>query len=62
MGIGSKKWKNQAMKKRTKRAVVYMRESGRHAGDSVAAQLKAIRRYARQHGLKIVKEATDGES
>ena len=45
-----------------KRAAVYVRKSRRQRDHSVAAQLKVIRRYARKHGLKIMKVATDGES
>ena len=50
------------MKKRTNRAAVYLRKYGRHPDDSVAAQVQVIRRHARQHGLKIVRVATDGNS
>lgn len=58
------KWSHQAMKKRkrTLQTAAYGRKSGRHQNHSVAAQLKVIRRYARQRGLKIVRVATDGES
>jgi hypothetical protein len=56
------KWNYQAMKKRTHRTAAYGRKSGRQLDHSVAAQLKVIRRYARQRGLKIVSVATDGES
>ena len=44
------------------RAAVYARKSGQRPDDSIASQLKVIRRYARQRGLKIVRMATDGES
>ena len=44
------------------RAAVYVRKSRQRRDDSIAAQLKVIRRYARQRGLKIVRVATDGES
>jgi DNA invertase Pin-like site-specific DNA recombinase len=44
------------------RAVVYVRKSRQRRDDSIAAQLKMIRRYARQRGLKIVRVATDGEA
>ena len=44
------------------RAAVYVRKSRQRRDDSIAAQLKVIRRYARQRGLKIVSVATDGES
>jgi DNA invertase Pin-like site-specific DNA recombinase len=50
------------MKRKRNRAAVYARKSGERPDDSIAAQLKAIRRYARQRGLKIVNMATDGES
>jgi hypothetical protein len=52
--------KNRDMKKRTHRAAVYRRKSGGQPDDSIRAQLKVIRRYARQRGMKIVKVATDG--
>jgi DNA invertase Pin-like site-specific DNA recombinase len=45
-----------------KRAAVYVRKSRLRRDDSIAAQLKVIRRYARQRGLKIVRVATDGEA
>jgi hypothetical protein len=41
-----------------KRASVYVRKSRQRRDDSIAAQLKVIRRYARQRGLKIVRVAT----
>jgi len=50
------------MKPKRNRAAAYARRSGRHPDDSIAAQLKAIRKYARRRGLKIVKVATDRES
>jgi len=50
------------MKKRMNQTADYLRAPSRHADDSVAAQLKTIRGYARQRGLKIVRVATDGES
>jgi hypothetical protein len=50
------------MKKLTHRTTIYSRKFGRHPDNPVAAQLKVIRRYARKHGLKIMKVATDGES
>jgi hypothetical protein len=62
MFFGSKKWNHRAMKKRTHRTAIYRRESERHPDDSVAAQLKVIRKYARQRGLKIVRVSTDSES
>jgi hypothetical protein len=52
--------KVQTMK--LKRAAVYARKSGQRRDDSIAAQLKVIRRYARQRGLKIVGVATNGEA
>ena len=50
------------MKKRMNQTAEYLRAPSWHADDSVAAQLKTIRRYAGQRGLKIVQVATDGES
>ena len=44
------------------RAAVYARKSRQRLDDSIDAQLKVIRRYARQRGLKIVRVATDGEA
>jgi hypothetical protein len=44
------------------RAAVYSRKSGQRRDDSIAAQLKVIRRYACQRGLKIVMAATDGKA
>jgi hypothetical protein len=52
--------KVQTMK--LKRAAVYARKSGQRRDDSIAAQLKVIRRYACQRGLKIVMAATDGKA
>jgi DNA invertase Pin-like site-specific DNA recombinase len=52
--------KIQAMK--LNRAAGYVSKSRQRRDDSIAAQLKVIRRYARQRGLKIVSVATDGES
>jgi hypothetical protein len=49
------------MKRRRNRAAAYVRKSGQHPDDSIAAQLRVIREYARRRGLKIVKVATDGE-
>ena len=50
------------MKKQMNQTADDLRAPSRHADDSIAAQLNAIRRHARQRGLKIVKMATDGES
>ena len=50
------------MKKPTLRTAIYRRESWWHRDHSVSAQLMVIRRYARKHGLKIVRVATDGKS
>lgn len=44
------------------RTASHARKSGQRQDDSPAAQMKAIGRHAHQHGLKIVKMATDGES
>ena len=50
------------MKRKRNRAAAYARKSGQCPDDSIAAQLKVIRQYARRRGLKIVKTFTDGES
>ena len=50
------------MKRKRNEAASHARKSGQRQDDSTAAQMKAIRRHAHQHGFKIVKMATDGES
>lgn len=49
----------QTMKRKQNRAAAHARESGRCPADSIAAQFKVIRKYAKQRGLKIVNTATD---
>ncbi len=39
----------------------YARKSRQRRSDSMAVQLKVLRRYGRQRGIKIVRLATDGE-
>ena len=53
--------KVQTMKKLS-RTAVYARKPRQRRDDSIAAQLKVIRRYARQRGFKIVRAATDGKA
>ena len=43
-----------------KRAAAYARRSSKHPQFSVARQIVVIRKYAKRHGLKIVKNYSDG--
>ena len=43
-----------------KRAVAYARRSSKHPQFSVVRQMAVIRKYAKRHGLKIVKNYADG--
>jgi hypothetical protein len=57
------KMNDHDMKKRTQRTAVYVREPSWPPEDlSLAEQMKFIRKYARQRGLKIVRTFTDRES
>jgi DNA invertase Pin-like site-specific DNA recombinase len=42
-----------------KRAVAYARRSSKHPQFSVVGQMAVIRKYAKRHGLKIVKNYSD---
>jgi DNA invertase Pin-like site-specific DNA recombinase len=43
-----------------KRAVAYARRSSKHPQFSVVRQLAVIRKYAKQRGLIVVKDYSDG--
>jgi hypothetical protein len=43
-----------------KRAVAYARQSSKHPQFSVVRQMAVIRKYAKQRGLIIVKDYSDG--
>jgi len=43
-----------------KRAVAYVRRSSKHPQFSVVRQMAVIRKYAKQRGLILVKDYSDG--
>jgi DNA invertase Pin-like site-specific DNA recombinase len=51
---------NKAKKSKPKRVAAYARRSSKRPQLSLARQMAVIRKYAKRHGLKIIKNYSDG--